>query len=138
MRKLVTAPAVEPCTKVEVGVEGRVTIAAELTRLEGYIVPARVSAATLTNRAICTQTWDLVLPAFPGVIEVPLPPLQSITSITYLDPAGTSTVLAATAYTVSIPLGDFAAPATIEPAYGYVWPATRNAPNAVTLLTVPS
>lgn len=45
------------------------------------------------GRAIGTQTWDYVLDAFPtgtapfgGGIKLPFPPLQSVTSVTYVSP----------------------------------------------------
>lgn len=89
------------------------------------------------RRALITQTWELVLDSFPvatwknpfGGIRLPLPPLQSVTSITYLDAAGTAMVLAASAYVVDAA----AQPATIRPVYNTLWPSTRPVANAVTV-----
>lgn len=43
------------------------------------------------GRALITQTWDMHLKSFPSVrskLRLPLPPLQSVTSIKYMDMAG--------------------------------------------------
>lgn len=39
------------------------------------------------RRALVNQTWDMRIDAFPGsgIIKLPLPPLQSVTSVKYLD-----------------------------------------------------
>lgn len=80
------------------------------------------------GRALVTQTWDLTLDAFPDCIRVPLPPLQQVTSITYVDSNGASQTLAAENYTVSP-----REPALIYPAYGTSWPSTRCQRDAVTV-----
>jgi hypothetical protein len=65
-------------------------------------------------------------PYRPGVIAVPRPPLQSVTSITYVAADGTSTTLASTEYQVSAgSLG------RVAPAYAKVWPVTRPQMDAV-------
>lgn len=52
-----------------------------------YITTARRYVEKYTNRALITQTHIMNLDRFPqcGVIEIPLPPLQSVTSIKYYD-----------------------------------------------------
>jgi uncharacterized phiE125 gp8 family phage protein len=53
------------------------------------------------NRALVTQTWRLTLNCFPGrPIKLPLPPLQSVTSVVYDAPDGTATTLDAAEYRV--------------------------------------
>jgi len=59
----------------------------------------------------------------------PLPPLQSVTSIKYLDTAGDEQTLDSAAYRVDI----YSHPARITPAYGYTWPALRDVINAITI-----
>jgi uncharacterized phiE125 gp8 family phage protein len=89
------------------------------------------------GRALITQTWDLVLDEFPAVtrnnpyaaIKVPLPPLQSVTSVTYLDDNGVSQTLSASLYDVDIK----SEPGQVRPAYGESWPTTRDTPQAVTV-----
>lgn len=58
-----------------------------------------------TGRQFCQATCDFLYDAFPPGSEplwVPKPPLQSITSISYRDAAGTLTTLAITDYLVDI------------------------------------
>lgn len=93
------------------------------------------------GRALITQTWDLFLDDLPygsGSLEssyaqpeicVPLPPLQSVTSITYVDLTGSPQVLDPSEYTVDAK----SEPGRIFPAYGKSWPVARCAPNAVTV-----
>ena len=52
--------------------------------------------------ALMTQTWDLKLDSFPcdGVIELPLTPLQSVTSVTYTDTAGATQTWSAGNYQI--------------------------------------
>lgn len=85
------------------------------------------------GRALLTQTWDLKFDRFPGFsdepIEVPLPPLQSVTSITYVDTAGATQTWASSEYDVDT----HSEPGRILPGYNYRWPSTRDQINAVTL-----
>jgi uncharacterized phiE125 gp8 family phage protein len=99
----------------------------DLTRL---IIQARRAAERKTRCALITQTWDLSLDAFPSwELRVPKPPLQSVTSITYVDTDGVTQTLAADQYLVDIK----SQPGLITPAYGLVWPSTRAQSNAVTI-----
>lgn len=54
-------------------------------------------------------------------ISLPLPPVQSVNSITYLDQGGTLQTLSPSQYVVDI-TGE---PARVTPQFGYVWPVTR-------------
>ena len=62
-------------------------------------------------------------------LHIPLPPLQSITSITYLDAAGSLQTLAPSAYRVDA----VSTPGRVTPAYGTTWPATYPVTNAVVI-----
>lgn len=98
--------------------------------LSRLVTGARTAAERITRRALVTQTWDLFLDAFPAwEIGIPKPPLQSVTSITYVDTDGVTQTLAADQYQVDIK----SEPARIVPAFGVVWPVTRWQPNAVTV-----
>lgn len=89
--------------------------------LTGLIQAAREWAEGYTNRAIITQTWELVLDDWPSgdYVDIPLPPLQSITDIKYKDTAGTESTLAATNYITDTDsfLG------RVVLAYGCSWPS---------------
>jgi len=70
----------------------------EDTYIAGLILTAREYCEDYQHRALATQTWDLVLDKFPtgsDFIEIPIPPLQSVTSVTYIDYAGTSATMTA-------------------------------------------
>lgn len=60
-------------------------------------------------------------------IFLPFPPLQSVSSIKYIDTDGVQQTLDPTLYTVDT----VSEPARITPAYGTTWPAIRNQINAV-------
>lgn len=73
------------------------------------------------GRSLITQTWRLYLDGFPpSRIGLPLPPLQSVDSIKYLDGEGTQITLSPSAYRV----GPFKDPGYVEPAFNTAWPAT--------------
>lgn len=53
------------------------------------------------NRAVLTQTWKAYPQKWDTVIELPFPPLQSVTSITYTDADGATQTLSTDVYGVS-------------------------------------
>lgn len=123
--KLITPPATEPITVADAEAQSRWDMADEAALVEGYIAAARQKAETYLRRPLITQTWELALDTFPGTlgaIKLPLPPLQSVTSITYIDTDGTLQTLDPALYKVD----DSSEPARIVPAYGKTWPATRD------------
>ncbi len=96
---------------------------AEDTLLTRLITVARRHCEQVLNRVLITQTWDLWLDRFPvtSYIEVPLPPLASITSIKYYDTANTeATWSPATDYFVDT----ISHPGRIALAWGKYWPTT--------------
>jgi uncharacterized phiE125 gp8 family phage protein len=97
------------------------------------LASARQYGETLTRRAFMPQTWDLVLDNFPGrELTIPKPPLQSVTSIGYVDSNGVAQVLDPSQYQVDAK----SEPGRITPAFGLVWPVTRWQMNAVTVRIV--
>lgn len=65
------------------------------------IAASRTYCENWTARAFVTQTWELVLDAFPTAeILIPRPPLQSVTSIKYDDGAGVEQTLGTLLYAV--------------------------------------
>jgi len=100
---LITAPAVEPLTLAEAKLYLRVDTTAENSLITGMIVSARQMVETYTRRALVTQTWDFRYPWFMDTrrpLIVPKAPLQSVTSVTYLDEDGASQTLGSSNYTV--------------------------------------
>ena len=128
--KLITAPAKEPITLTDLETHLRADLSNETATVAVMISSARDRAETITRRALITQTWELVLDLFPqssGAIGLPFPPLQSVTSIKYIDPDGVEQTLNAADYIVD----KDSEPARIVPAYGKTWPSTRYQINAV-------
>lgn len=93
-------------------------------------------AGGILGRALVTQTWVVKLPAFPcgEIVSLPLPPLQSVSSITYLDSSGSSQTLSASKYDVVT--GGQIGRGYVRLAYGQAWPSTYEHPEAVTVTFV--
>ena len=93
-------------------------------------------AAGMLNRCIVDQTWELKIDHFPpSRLRLPLPPLQSVTSITYIDTAGDTQTLATSVYKV-LNLNNETRQGMIELAYGQTWPSVRHESDAVTITFV--
>lgn len=66
--------------------------------IQNLITVAREYCEDYQHRALATQTWDLILDEFPDrcdYIEIPLPPLQSVTSVKYINHTGTTATMTA-------------------------------------------
>jgi uncharacterized phiE125 gp8 family phage protein len=136
---LVTGPTTEPVTLAETKAHLRVDIAEDDGLIAGYILAARRYAEGYTRRAFMTQTWDYTIDyAWPSTnasgyctqrITLPLPPLQSVASISYVDTDGNTQTLSSDQYLVKT--DDTSG--VIEPAYGVTWPDIRYQIWAVTV-----
>jgi hypothetical protein len=71
------------------------------------------------------------IPNSTGIIDIPMPPLQSVTSVKYYDTAGVLQTVNAANYIVST-----GTPGRIQPAYGQVWPLPRPTIDAVQITFV--
>jgi len=110
----------------------------ERERVEDVLIPAATEMAQAeTERQLINATWTLYLDAFPpdgDRIELPKPPLSSVTSIKYYDPAGTlQTWTAVGNYTVVAPSGPQAESGYIVPAFGIIYPPTQSVQDAVAI-----
>ncbi len=125
--KLITAPASEPVTLAEAKVHLR--CGDEEDALLGVLIQAaREQAEHQLGRALITQTWERVIDAFPAAeIELGLPPVTSITLITYVDLAGATQTLDANLYTLDTGVD----PGWALPAAGTTWPGTLDTASAV-------
>ncbi len=85
--RLITPPAVEPVTLAEAKLFLRVDTTADDALITSLIKAARQKGEELSRRAFLTQTWDLVESQWPAnlIFKIPRPPLQSVTSVTYID-----------------------------------------------------
>lgn len=129
MRLVLTAsPAVEPVTASEV--RSRLRLGAEIddATVEAFITAARQTIdgwSGWLGRALITQSWVMLLPSFATRIRIPLPPLQRVDGIKYIDQHG-----------VEQPLDDATwrcvdGGGCIELANGQSWPVHRDQPDAV-------
>lgn len=100
--KIYAAPEVEPVSLTEAKLHLRVDITDDDALITMLIQSARETVEAITRRALISQTWDMTLDDWPesDAIEVPLPPLQSVTSITYVDEDGNSATVSASDYSV--------------------------------------
>ncbi len=132
---LVAGPAVEPVDLEAAKAHLRVDSPDEDDLIGGYCVSARQWAEAFTWRALIEQTWDMKFDyGLPSCIhKMPMPPLISVTSVTYIDGNGDSQTLASSQYTVDAPAGPHADFGRIVPAYGVSWPSTRSVINAATV-----
>jgi uncharacterized phiE125 gp8 family phage protein len=98
---VVTPPAVEPVTLAEAKSQCNVVATDEDSLLLRLIAAAREFIEVLTSRALITQTLRVRLHQWPcEKIELPRPPLQAVTGITYYDLAGALQTLPTTYYDV--------------------------------------
>ncbi len=157
--KPVTAPAALPLDW-ESEVKGHLRLDAddERGRVETVaIAAAKEWAENYTGRALITQTWKVFLDRFPGQacpfpsthhvarwpdgrraalhIEIPKPPLQSITHIKYLDGDGVQQTWSPTLYEVDPPAGapfdPFCQAYRVRPKAGQGWPIALARPASV-------
>lgn len=138
---LITPPAVEPVTLEEAKDAQRIETADDDAFADAALIAAVRHAETMTGRAFINQTWELKLDAFPvagpgspwAEVRVPLPPLQSVVSLKYVDGAGVEQTLAAGTDYAVYDAGAARAAGRVAPAFGKTWPAARAEPNAVRL-----
>jgi uncharacterized phiE125 gp8 family phage protein len=129
--ELVTPPVSEPVSLAEMKQHARISREDEDSVISAFVTAARQYSETFLRRQLMPATWRMSLDGFPvGDIKVPLPPLQSVTSITYVDGNGTTQTVAPDTYYVDTA----SQPGRIAPET--CCPTTRNQPGAVTVTFV--
>lgn len=124
--RLITAPAAEPITLAQAKAHLRVDHADDDAMIEAIIQAARQRAEHETGRTLTTQTWERVLDAFPAAeIELGVPPVRSVVSVTYADPSGATQVMDSDLYV----LDAIREPGWLLPVSA--WPSTAQTVNAV-------
>ena len=131
------APSVEPISLAEARTHCR--RGNELDALLPlYIQAAREEAEAYTQRSLITQTWECRLDRFPtdadGGPSIRLwhGPVQSISSVRYVDTLGATQTLSGALYTTDLGLE----PGFVLPAVDTSWPDTLECANAVTVTFV--
>lgn len=117
--RVVAPPAYEPITVAQAKLHARVDSSAEDTLFETLITTAREYAENLTRRVYVQRTLEHMLPAFQFCIELPCPPLQSVTYVQYIDLDGVTQTVDAADYQVDT----YREPGLIKPAYNTSWPS---------------
>lgn len=135
--RLITAPTVEPLSLVEARLHLRLDASGSPeTHPDDALVSSLIKAARQhidgkdgwLNRALITQTWELVMDKFPSnEIRIPLPPLQSVTSIKYDDVDGVEQTIDSSDYIVD----SDSEPGWIVPVSDTPWPSTMDTIKAV-------
>jgi uncharacterized phiE125 gp8 family phage protein len=88
--RLITASTAEPVSLETAKAYLRVDGTLEDVLIQGLVSAAREQGEELARRAFVTQTWEQTEDAWPAnrVLKLYRPPLQSVTSVKYIDRAG--------------------------------------------------
>ena len=125
-----TEPAIEPISLDEAKAHLRVDHSEEDLLIERLVTAARRTVERWEWRTHYTTTYTLYLDAFDtedGIIYLPRPPLQSITSVKYYDPDDTLQTWASSNYEVDTSMH----PGRLRPVSTVTWPTTDDRLNAV-------
>lgn len=128
-------PTFEPVTPTEAKDHLRVTGDDENVLISLYLSAARRYAEDYSGRTIPATTYAYTLDCFPTktYIELPAPPLYSVTSISYIDTNGNSQTWASNQYYVD----NKSEPGKVVLVNGATYPLTQTGrPNAVTITYV--
>lgn len=144
--QLLLGPTEEPVSLDEAKAHLRVDLDEDDALIEDTITAARATLELEMRRTFLTTTWTLGLDQFPrawagpghrasgwtggwchAALRLPLPPLQSVEAITYLDVDGAEQTLSTDVYGVDT----LSEPGLIYRKPAQVWPATYAVPNAV-------
>jgi uncharacterized phiE125 gp8 family phage protein len=127
--QLVSPPTVEPVTLEDAKLHLKVDTPDDDALITRLIAAARARAEWHAGRALNTQSWILWLDCWPscGIFEIPLPPLQSVTSVTVYAPDDSPTVLDPATYQVDAA----SAPARLTPKSSQPAPVNLRAINSI-------
>lgn len=95
---LVTAPASTPITVAQAKDELRIDTSDHDTRLTRYVAAATAFVQAMTGTRCVTQTVDMKCDDWADLSALPLGPVQSITSLTYVDTAGATQTVSTDVY----------------------------------------
>lgn len=125
-------PGILPVTLDDVKVFGRIDGNDDDASLYDMISAATVFVQRMTRRQLINATYVYYLPWLPTEIELPRPPLASVTSIVYIDADGASQTMATSVYQVDAK----STPGRVKLKFGQSWPVTRDDYNAVAVTYV--
>lgn len=117
--RVVVGPASEPLDLDQVRAQVRQIQGVDDTSLLDFIARVRGCVEDYLHRSLITQTREQVMDCFPrGPVELQFGPVQSLTSITYLDEAGAENTEDNADYDIDI----YSVPARVQPRFGRIWP----------------
>jgi len=124
--------ATYPVTTAECKSNLRVQHAADDDLINSLIAAATdyVSAPNgAINKSLVTESWALTMPSVSGDIDLPITPVQSITTIQYWDTDNATQTLTVSDFTLTSDEDC----ATLSPNTGITWPSTYVRDDAVTI-----
>jgi len=120
--QIISPPAIEPVTLAEAKLHCRIDHPDEDSLLTGLIIAARQWMEQATRRSFITQTLKLNLAGWLQTIQLPHPPLQSVSNVAYINSNGETVAVESANYTVV----SACEPGEILPSQS--WPSTSLAP----------
>lgn len=126
---LYTAATEHPLTTAELKAHSHIDTSDDDAQVAAYIAAATEDTQSFLHRQLCTATWVLTLDRFPcdDYIDLPRPPLQSVTHVKYYDLSNTQQTLSVSDYEVDT---------STEPGRIYIdrstgWPSVYDRRNAI-------
>ena len=123
----ITAPVLWPISLADVKAHCRVDLNDDDALLQTLLEAATEMAEQATGRALCTQTWELSLEAFPPssnthsqAFVLTRVPLQSVTRLSFTDALGVNQDFLPADYSLNN-CDDFGF-STVVPAFATLWP----------------
>ena len=124
---LKTPPILEPIGLDEVKAHSRIVIDDDDLLIQSQILAVRRMVEQVYDLAIMTQTWTMYLDWLPDCIEIFKRPVQSITSVKYLDADGLLQTLSSQSYYTDLN----ARPPRIVSRIDAPWPYVEHRPSAI-------
>lgn len=130
--KVTTPPASTPVTTAEAKTHMRIDHDGDDAYIAGLIAGARDFLQSVCGKTFFTTTYTLKLDRFPtdDYIDMPMPPLATVTSISYEDTAGDTQTFSSASYTVDT----YPEPGRIYVDRSVGWPSVYDQRNAVTIV----
>lgn len=126
---IITPPTVEPVTLEEGKAQVNYTADDRDEYLTSLIVAATRHVEKVLDLSLMARTYRLTLDAFSDYIELPRGPVQSVTSVGYVDADGETQTAATSLYSTDLA----SSRQWIVRNSGESWPATLDGVNAVTV-----
>lgn len=124
---LQTAPTKEPITRALFKEHARISTDVDDDYIDNLIKTVRRQVEQITNRALITQTWIYYMDAWPAAdfFKLPYPPLQTVTSVKYLESDATVSTMSSGEYIVDTD----SEPGRVVLDYGESWPSETLLPS---------